>query len=71
MEFFDYEQEAYDVAMDVFSWTHVPDWQRLFSLLRGALKPGGRIVIYDAFLAPAATDETATGFQGGAVQRTI
>jgi cyclopropane fatty-acyl-phospholipid synthase-like methyltransferase len=59
MEVFDYEQEAYDVAMDVFSWIHVPDWQRLFSLLSGALKPGGRIVMYDAFLAPAATDETA------------
>jgi cyclopropane fatty-acyl-phospholipid synthase-like methyltransferase len=58
MATYDYEQDAYDVAVDMFSWIHVADWPSLFSLLRGALKPGGRLVMYDAFLTPTATDET-------------
>jgi sarcosine/dimethylglycine N-methyltransferase len=70
MATFDYEQEAYDVAVDVFSWIHVPDWRRLFSSLRGALKSGGRIVMYDAFLAPAATRETEYAVREAWLMRT-
>jgi len=58
MEVFDYEQETYDVAIDVFSWIHATNWQRLLASLHAALKPGGRIVIYDAFLKPEAIDQT-------------
>ncbi len=41
-----YPREAFDAAIDVFAWVHVADWPDLFRTIHGALKPGGKIVMY-------------------------
>ncbi len=53
-----YPREAFDAAIDVFAWVHVADWPDLFRTIHGALKPGGKIVMYDAFLTPKTKKQT-------------
>ena len=54
---YDYDPGTFDVAVDVFAWVHVSDWLGLFETMSRALKPGGAIMIYDAFVTPRTTDE--------------
>ena len=54
---YDYTSEAFDVAVDVFAWVHVADWPALFASMHRALRPGGSIMMYDAFVTPRTTDE--------------
>mgnify|MGYP001114249341 CR=1 FL=1 len=55
---FDYEENAFDVALDVFAWVHVADWQDFFDKMYFTLKPGGGIMMYDAFVTAETSKET-------------
>jgi cyclopropane fatty-acyl-phospholipid synthase-like methyltransferase len=42
-----FPENRFDVILDCFSWWHISDWGRLFSLSRKNLQPQGRLVILD------------------------
>lgn len=55
-----YPDETFDVAVDVFAWVHIADWDALIQKISRTLKPGGRLMMYDAFVTLKTTEETDT-----------
>jgi len=44
-----FPEDHFDVILDCFSWWHISDWGRLFSLCRKNLTTQGKLVILDTF----------------------
>ncbi len=44
-----FPQDHFDVILDCFSWWHISDWGKLFSLSRKNLNTQGKLVILDTF----------------------
>lgn len=42
-----FPQDHFDAVLDCFSWWHISDWGRLFTLSRKNMKPHGKLLILD------------------------